>query len=137
MWERLAKFILRFRWALLILLVAATALMGYHASKVELSYEFARAIPTDNPKYQAYQAFRQEFGEDGNLLVVGMRTNQLFTSNVFNDYGGLVKRLKRVEGVEDVLSIPGAVNLVKDTVSGKMTVQTIFPPEQLSQEVLD
>lgn len=137
MWERVAKFILRFRWALLILLVAATAIMGYHASKVELSYEFARAIPTDNPKYQAYQAFRQQFGEDGNLLVIGMRTNQLFTSTVFNDYAGLVKKLKFIPGVEDVLSIPGAVNLVKDTTSGKMSVQTIFPPEQLSQNVLD
>src|SRR5690242_13140210 len=123
MWERVAKFTLRFRWALLILLVAATALMAYHASKVELSYEFARAIPTDNPKYQEYQAFRQQFGEDGNLLVIGMRTNQLFTSTVFNDYAGLVKKLKFIPGVEDVMSIPGAVNLVKDTVSGKMTVQ--------------
>jgi predicted RND superfamily exporter protein len=137
MWERVAKFILRFRWALLVLLVAATAVMAYHASKVELSYEFARAIPTDNPKYQAYQAFREQFGEDGNLLVIGMRTNLLFTARTFNDYAGLVKKLKFIPGVEDVLSIPGAVNLVKDTASGKMTVQTIFPPEQLSQYVLD
>src|SRR5258708_38000747 len=117
MWERVARFILRFRWALLILLIAATAVMGFHASKVELSYEFARAIPTDNPKYQAYQAFLQQFGEDANLLVMGMRTNQLLTSVAFNDYAGLAKKLRMVPGVEDVMSIPGAVNLVKDTAS--------------------
>ena len=68
MWEKIARFILRSRWMLLILLLALTGLMGYHASKVQMSYEFARAIPTDNPKYQAYQAFRSQFGEDGGNL---------------------------------------------------------------------
>lgn len=38
---------------LLILLIAATVFMGYEASKVKMSYDFAKAIPTDNPKYQA------------------------------------------------------------------------------------
>ena len=61
MWQALAKFVLKNRLLLLILLFAATALMGYYALQVKLSYEFARAIPTDNPKYLDYQAFRQKF----------------------------------------------------------------------------
>lgn len=59
MWEALARIILKYRWMLLAMLLAATIFMAYHASKVELSYEFARAIPTDNPKYKAYQDFRK------------------------------------------------------------------------------
>ncbi len=76
MWGTIARIVLKFRWILLVLLVLATALMAYHASKVQLSYEFTRAIPTDNPKYQEYQEFRKLFGEDGNLMVIGIQTKE-------------------------------------------------------------
>ena len=115
MWERIALFVLRFRIPLLILVLAVTAFMGWHASKVQLSYEFTRAIPTDNPKYQAYQDFRQQFGEDGNLLVIGIKTDHLFQEKLFNDYAKLSDQLRKTDGVIGVLSIPGATNLVKDT----------------------
>ena len=45
MWESTGKFVLKYRIALLLLLGAATAFMAWHASKVELSYDFCRAIP--------------------------------------------------------------------------------------------
>ena len=89
MWEAVARIVLRYRWVLLIFLLAVTSFMAYHASKVELSYEFSKAIPTDNPKYKAYQEFRKKFGEDGNLLVIGVQTNQFFTANFYNDYTAL------------------------------------------------
>jgi predicted RND superfamily exporter protein len=137
MWGKLARFILKNRWILLIVLIASTLVMGYYASKVELSYEFARAIPTDNPKYQAYQAFREKFGEDGNLLVIGVQTDRFFEAGFFNDYSALVEQLKKVNAVENVLSIPGASNLVKDSSQEKLRAVNIFPVPPLSQQVID
>jgi predicted RND superfamily exporter protein len=52
MWQRLAKFVLKNRLILLILLFAVTAVMAFFAGKIQLSYEFSKAIPTNNPKYQ-------------------------------------------------------------------------------------
>jgi predicted RND superfamily exporter protein len=137
MWEKIARFILRFRWMLLILLLALTTLMGYHASRVQMSYEFARAIPTDNPKYQAYQAFRSQFGEDGNLLVIGIQTEDLFKAPVFNDYAALAKQIRAVPAVEDVLSVPAATNLIKDTAGEKLNAVPVFANRPLSQPELD
>ena len=137
MWEKIARFILRSRWMLLILLLALTGLMGYHASKVQMSYEFARAIPTDNPKYQAYQAFRSQFGEDGNLMALGITTDKLFQAEVFNDYAALAKKIKGVNAVEDVLSVPAATNLVKDTANEKLNAVPVFPSRPLTQVELD
>jgi predicted RND superfamily exporter protein len=77
-------------------------------SKVELSYEFTRAIPLDNPKYQAYQAFRQKFGEDGNMMVIAVQTDQFFKAGFFNNYAGLVREMKRIPFVEDVLERSGS-----------------------------
>lgn len=130
MWHRLAGFILKFRVALLVLLLAATVVMGYFASKVELSYEFTSAIPTDNPKYEDYQAFRKQFGEDGNLMVIGIQTPKFFEPAFFNDYTALVRRIEAIPSVENVISIPGAITLQKDTVTNKLRVVKLLPDGQ-------
>lgn len=137
MWERIALFILRFRVPLLIFVLALTAFMGWHASKVQLSYEFTKAIPNDNPKYQAYQDFRQQFGEDGNLLVIGFTSDDLFEEKLFNDYAKLADQLRRTNAVIGVLSVPGATNLVKDTLEEKLNAVPVFPPGHISQTSLD
>ena len=137
MWKSLGQFILKYRTALLIILVATTAFMGYEAKKLELSYEFANAIPTDHPKYIAYQEFRKKFGEDGNLLVIGIQTDKLFQEKVFNDYIQLGKDLKKVTGVEDIISVTSAINLIKNEEAEKFSPQMIFGNEALTQSAID
>ena len=111
--------------------------MAYHASKVELSYEFARAIPTDHPKYKEYQEFRRKFGEDGNLLVIGIQTDKLFEEKTFNNYSSLQRALKRSSGVEDIISVPSAVDLVKDSTTERLRALPIFRDTILSQQEID
>jgi predicted RND superfamily exporter protein len=55
MWYTLGKFILKYRLQMLLLLTVITAFMGWKASQVQLSYDFTRALPTDNQKYREYQ----------------------------------------------------------------------------------
>jgi len=137
MWQSIGQFILRFRLLLLLILLGLTSFMAYQASKVELSYEFARAIPTDHPKYKAYQEFRKKFGEDGNLLVIGIQTDKLLQENIFNSYISLQNELKKTTGVEDIISIPSAVNLVKDSVTEKLRAETVFADSALTQSEID
>src|SRR6478672_10214613 len=126
MWQLLGQFILKYRLPLLLILLSLTSFMAYHASKVELSYEFARAIPTDHPKYKTYQEFRKKFGEDGNLLVIGIQTDKLFQEKTFNSYSSLQKALKGINGVEDIISVPSAVDLIKDSASERLYARAIF-----------
>src|SRR5512132_2945068 len=137
MWRSLARLILRYGYLWLAVLLALTAFFGWHASQVKLSYEFSRAIPTDNPKYKAYQEFRKKFGEDGNLLVIGIQTDKLFGEKTFNDYFSLQRNLKKIDAVEDIISIPSAVNLVKDSSTEKLRAEPIFPEKVLSKVEID
>ncbi|HQZ75524.1 MAG TPA: MMPL family transporter [Chitinophagaceae bacterium] len=137
MWYRLGQFILKYRLPLLIILAALTGFMAYHASKVQLSYDFTRAIPLNNPKYKAYQEFRKKFGEDGNLLVIGIQTEKLFEEKTFNAYYDLQRELKKIKGVDDIISIPSAINLVKVPETEKLKADTIFPDRILSQAAID
>lgn len=137
MWSALARFILRYGFFWLALLAGLTAFFGWHARQVKLSYEFTRAIPTDNPKYIAYQEFRRKFGEDGNLMVIGLQTKDFFRQDIFNDYRALAKSLKTVRGVNDIISIPSAVNLVRAPESEKLEALPIFSDTATSQAAID
>ena len=137
MWQRLGNFVIKNRLVLLVILFAATGVMGFYAGKVKLGYEFAKAIPVDNPKYREYKSFQQKFGDDGNVLVAGIQTEKLFTLPVFNAYIKLHRQLRQVEFVEDVLSVPGAIALQKDTATEKLIPVKIFSDSFTEQAALD
>jgi predicted RND superfamily exporter protein len=137
MWFQLGKWVLRFRFPLLLAVLLTTALMTWVASKVQLSYEFARAIPVNNPKYVEYQDFKKQFGEDGNLMVIGFQSERLFELEQFRNFVQLQDSIKKVPGVEDVLSVSAAVNLIKDTLTEKLKAVPVFPAAISSQEALN
>jgi uncharacterized protein len=137
MWQRLASFVLKFRFWLLVLLFALTGVMGYFARQVQLSYDFVKAIPLDDPKYQQYLEFKKQFGEDGNLLVIGVQTDRFFQLPFFKDYYQLEEQIKDVPDVQDVLSIPSAPDLVKDDTTHHLKVVPVFPVVPSSQSILD
>jgi uncharacterized protein len=137
MWKNLGEWILRNRLWLLISLAIFTLIMGWFASKVELSYDFAKAIPVDNPKYKQYLSFKQKFGEDGNLLTIGFIKEDFFSEAFFNKFLEFQKNLKETDGVEELISVASAVNLIKDDSTQKLLPVQIFPEKIQNQQELD
>ena len=137
MWKILGQFILKFRFLLLLILLGSTVFMAFQAKKVQLSYEFANAIPTDHPKYKAYQEFRKKFGEDGNMLVIGIQADNLFEQATFNNYKTLIQKIKKSDGVEDIISLTTALNLIKNSETEKLSAQSIFGDSILTQAEID
>ncbi|MBU6262283.1 MAG: MMPL family transporter, partial [Bacteroidetes bacterium] len=137
MWYTLGQQIIKFRVFLLLALLGSTCFMGYHASKVSLSYEFTRAIPTNNPKYIDYQAFLKRFGVDGNTMVVGFETDHFYEMSYFNAVAKLQKTIKSLQGVTAILNIPDVVNLINDSASAQFKAVKIFTPPYTSQAQLD
>ena len=136
-WRTLGQLILKYRIFFLTIILAATVLMGFWGSKVELNYEFTRAIPADHPVNKTYQAFKKKYGQDGNLMVIGIQTDSFFNEKIFNAYAGLYRNLKKVPGVTDVISVPSAINLIKQYETEKLNASIIFPEKVLSQAEID
>ena len=137
MWYKLGSFILKYRLALLILLLVTTGFMGYKALQVQLTYEFTKAIPTDNPKYQDYQAFKQKFGDDGSTMVFGIESKDFFSTTIFNEVGAFHQKLRQINGVQNVVSVPEILNLRKDTIGEKLVAEKIFTYPYSNQLALD
>ncbi len=136
MWYRLGQKILQYRRTSLIILTAITIFMGYFAAQVKLSYEFTKAIPEDNPTFSIYKKFVHQFGVDGTTMVVGFQTKNLYTTQNFNALADLQKNIKTIPGVTDVLGVPSAYAIVKDTVNFKFKGDIIFHPPYTNDSAL-
>lgn len=137
MWATIGRFVLRYKYILLIVLAALTAVSAYWAMQVGLSYEFGKAIPTNDPVNITYQEFKKKYGEDGNMIVIGVQSENFFKQPFFADYITLQKNLKNVKGVEDIISVPGAINLSKNYETQKLRVQKLFKDTLLTQAAID
>ena len=137
MWYRLGQFILKNRVGALLLLLVLTCIMGYYAVQVKLSYDFTRAVPTDNPKMLDYQAFLKKFGADGNTMVIGVQTDQYFNKDFFNSVATLGQELKKIPGVVGILSIPEVVTLAIDSTTQKFGPLKVFHYPYTNQLLLD
>ena len=137
MWIRIAKYILHYRKLLLGFLILVTCIMGYYTTTLNMSYDFTSTIPTNNIKYTEYKAFQKLFGDDGNTIVLGIEVPDLFTLSTFNTYQQFAQRCKNLHAVEDVLSIPQAVYLLKDSSTERLKTPAIFPNHIPTQTALD
>ena len=135
-WLQLGKNIVKYKVAALTFLALSTLVMGYFAIQVKLSYEFTKAIPEDNPKFVIYQDFVKKFGVDGTTMVVGFQTDSFFTAGIFNQVADLQKDIKTIPGVTEVLSVPNAYTIVKDSAASKFLPHKIFNAPYTSDSAL-
>lgn len=137
MWIKVSRIILRNKILLLSILAAITIFFGYYAQKIEMSYEYAQLLPKKDQAYKDYQKFVEVFGEEGNLIIVGIQDSNFFKIDHFNAWKGLSDNLSKVEGVENLLSISNTYNLKKNKEEKRFEIEDAFPDSIATQEVLD
>ena len=126
MWKFLSSFIIRQRFYITAFILLLTLVMGYFASKIELSYEFAKILPEDDPTFQEYKKFKEKFGADGNVMIVGFENEKLFTPTVFNDWYNLSKTVKIMSGIKEVLALPTVYKLIRNDSLSKFDYEPLI-----------
>ena len=96
MWYRLGQNILKYKKTSLFFVLLSTVVMGYYAVQVKLSYEYTKAIPSDNSKFIVYNDFIKKYGVDGTTVVIGFKTDDFYTKDFFNQVDALHKALKKI-----------------------------------------
>jgi len=137
MWLKVSGIILRNKNFFLGILFIITAFLGFHAFKVEMSYEYASLLPKKDQAFKDYQKFVEIFGEEGNLIIIGIQDSNFFRLDHFSRWRKLCNNLSEVEGVENLLSIPNTYNLIKNTKEKHFQIHPIFPDTIDSQVELD
>ncbi len=137
MWESFSSFILRRRIPIIFFLVVVTAFLGYHSRSLKLSYEMAQVLPETDSTILTFNRFTEQFGQDGSIMVIGVKDSTLLELDNFNAWIALSKRLKEVEGVDKVLSLSNIFYLEKDTEEKTLVPSLVFKDTPKTQAELD
>ena len=137
MWSAIATFCLRNRFWLLIALGIITVVFGFYATKVKMTYDYAKVIPKDDPDFVEYIKFKETFGEDGNILVIGVKSEDLFKLDFLNDWYKLSKELESRPGVEKVVSITNTYTLFRNDSLKALQIKPVLTKPLANQAEAD
>lgn len=138
MWRRIAHFILNNRFGLLVSVIILTMFWSYMAMfHLELNHKFADLIPSKDSSMIVYNNLKKEFGEDGMVMVVGIKDKNLYKLDKFNAWYKMGQEIKKVAGVDSVFSVAHMFNIVKDDSLKKFFLKPISPKGARSQSHLD
>ena len=107
------------------------------AMQDQYSYEFLPLLPEDDPIYTEYQEFLGHFGQEGNVMVVGFQCNSLFQLENYNAFYDLYGQLKKIQGVEQVVSILQARNMKKNETSNSFEFKSVTSQRYKTQKEVD
>lgn len=122
-WAKIARIILRNRIIILVLLAIMTLFMSMQWEKMRFSNSQANLLPDHHPVNLEYLSFLEQFGEEGNVVVLAVKDSALFTPIKFNRWNKLSKQLGAFPEVDFVLSTDNLQELVKDTVKQEFVMQ--------------
>jgi predicted RND superfamily exporter protein len=137
MWAAIARFILRNRIPIILVLAAITGVSSYYASKAQISYEAPRLLPNHDSIALKYRAFKDRFGQDGSVMVIGISDSNLYELKNFNSWFDLGNAVKEVKGVKAVVSIPRLQTIIKNDSLEKFENIPVFPHKPRTQAELD
>lgn len=136
MWETVARIILRNRIAILLTIVVLTAAMAYKATSVKIRYDFAALLPATDSTLIAYKQFKARFGEDGDVLVMAIEQEKLFSPEIFTAWGQLGDEIKALEGIEQVVSVARCFDLVRNDSLKRFDLVSLAPVEPITDSSL-
>ena len=113
-WNALARLILRNRVAILVLIGLFTALMVSQWGKMRFSYTEANLLPDDHSVNLDYNHFLEIFGEEGNLIVLGVKDSRLFSVENLNAWNRFSKSFESNPNVEIIVTLQDLKKLVKN-----------------------
>lgn len=136
-WTKIAGFILRNRYLVLITIAVITGLLVTQIKYMRFSYTEANLLPTNHEVNIEYNKFLDIFGEEGNLIILGIKDSTIFTPQKFNNWNSLVKSFDSLPEIDFSVSIADVKQLKADRKTRKFIVEPLFKKlPKTNEEVL-
>lgn len=136
-WTKVAGIILRNRYLVLIGIAIVTALLASQMKYMKFSYTEANLLPENHEANLEYNAFLDVFGEEGNLVILGIKDSTIFTPKKFNAWNSLVDQFDDLEEIDFSLSIADVQKLKADRKKRKFILEPLYEKKpSTSEEVL-
>ena len=136
-WDVIARLILRNKIGILVIIAIITFLFSTQWNNMRFTYTEANLLPDDHEVNITYNNFLNTFGEEGNLIVLGVKDSTLLTVKKLNAWNKLSEKFKTYKEVETVVSVKDLQKLVKDTVQEKFTLKPFIKDSISSLNQID
>jgi predicted RND superfamily exporter protein len=136
-WDVIARLILRNKIGILVIIAIITFLFSTQWGNMRFTYTEANLLPDDHEVNITYNNFLNKFGEEGNLIVIGVKDSTLLTVKKLNAWNKLSEKFKKYKEVETVVSVKDLQKLVKDTVQEKFTLKPFIKDSISSLNQID
>jgi predicted RND superfamily exporter protein len=113
-WEFIAGIILRNRVVISVGIILMTVFLAMQWKNVGMTYNEANLLPKNHKANKDYTQFLNVFGEEGNLVVIGIKDNKFFTPSAYKAWNELMTNLKSHKEVELVVSLNDLKKLQKN-----------------------
>ena len=113
-WSLFARIVLRNRILMLSIIVAITVLLALQWKNIHFTQTEANMLPDDNIVNVEYNSFLKKFGEEGNLVVIGVKDKTFFTPKAYAAWARLMNTLKEDKAIDLVISINDLKKLQKN-----------------------
>ena len=118
-WESIARIVLKNRILMLSLIAVITVFMAFQSRGIHFTHTEANLLPKDNIDNINYDKFLAKFGEEGNLIIMGMKDSTFFTPKAYASWVKLMNTLKDSKEVDLVISINDLKTLQKNVTEEK------------------
>jgi hypothetical protein len=136
-WAKTANIILRNRILILLIITGITIFLALQWDKMRFSSSQANLLPDHHEVNIQYQKFLDTFGEEGNVIVLGVRDSTLFTPEKFNRWNKLSKQLDAFPEIDFVLSTDNLQELVKDTLKNEFVLLPFITKNPETKAAID
>jgi predicted RND superfamily exporter protein len=113
-WELIARVVLRNRILMLSIIAAITVFLAMQWKNIHFTHTEANMLPDDNIVNIEYNAFLSKFGEEGNLVIIGVKDKTFFTPKAYAAWAKLMNTLNEDKAVDLVISINNLKKLQKN-----------------------
>jgi len=135
-WSAVARFILRNRLFIIIAIAGMTVFMAMQWKHMRFTYTEANLLPDDHEFNEEYLQFLDLFGEEGNLIILGVKDSTLFQPKIFRAWSQLSEKIKNYKEVEVTLSIGDLKKLEKQKDSTAFSLVPFIQDSILDQKKL-
>ena len=137
-WTKVAGIILRNRYLVLLIIAIITGFLASQMKYMKFSYTEANLLPEDHEANLEYNKFLEIFGEEGNLVILGVKDSTVFTPKKFNAWNNLVKKFEELDEIDFTLSIADVQKLKADRKNRKFVLEPLYEGDlTTSEEVLE
>ena len=133
-WTKIAGIILRNRYLVLISIAIITGLLASQMKYMKFSYTEANLLPEDHEANIEYNKFLQIFGEEGNLVILGVKDSTVFTPIKFNAWNKLVAQFNERKEIDFTISIADVKKLKADRKKRKFILEPLYSENPTTKE---